>query len=163
MSKTLWCESKKTRVAKTPKPPTWEQTEEQKTPTCWQIEHPAIPAEPAAKRPRTSTSKNNRTRNLRVTNSSRGAVSGAVQVKATLAAATLDATLDSASNPSITSSTMRWWAVQSPHPNSLVVYTVPTPSEVLETASRTSNGRRSVIHKNSLSLAHVLNAVRRLL
>ena len=167
MSETLRGESKKRRVDKTQKTPTSGQTEAQKTPTSWQPVRPALPAVPAAKRPRTSTSKNNRTRNPRVTNSSRGAVSGAVQVKATPAAATPDATPDSASNPSITSSTMRWRAAQSPRPNSPVsyrrVYTAPTPSEVLAAESRTSNGSRSVMHKNSMSLAYVLNAVKRLL
>ena len=159
MSETPRRESKKRRVEKTQKTPTSGQTEAQKTPTSWQPERRALPAVPTAKRTRTS-SENNRT------NSIRGAVSGAVQVKATPAVATTDATSDSVSNPSITSSTMRRRA-QSPRPNSSVsygrVYTTPTPSEVLAAASRTSSGTRSVMHKNSLSLAFVLNTVKRLL
>jgi len=39
----------------------------------------------------------------------------------------------------------------------------PTPSEVLVAASMTTSGMQSVMHKNSLSLAFVLNTVKRLL
>jgi len=167
MSETPRRESKKRRVEKTQKTPTSGQTEAQKTPTSWQPGRPALPAVPTAKRTRTSSSENNRTRNARVTNGIRGAVSGAVQVKATPDVATPDTTSDSVSNPSITSSTMRRRAVQSPRPDSSVsyrrVYTAPTPSEVLAAASRTPSGTRSVMHKNSLSLAFVLNTVKRLL
>ena len=102
-----------------------------------------------------------------MTNGIRGAVSGAIQVKATPDVATPDTTSDSVSNPSIISSTMRQRAVQSPRPDSSVsyrrVYMAPTPSEVLAAASRTPSGTRSVMHKNSLSLAFVLNMVKRLL
>ena len=120
-----------------------------------------IPEEPMAKRPRTATSEDNRTKVPKVTNSIRRAVSGAVQVKATLAVATPDVTSDSASSPSITTSAMRWWAAQSPHCNSLVP--APTSSEVLSVASGTSNGRRSIMHQGSMPLAFVLNTVKRLL
>jgi len=166
MSEILWRESKKRRVEKIQKTPTSGQTEVQKTPTSWQPGRPALPVVPTAKQTRT-TSKNNRMRNPRVTNSIRGAVSGTVQVKATPDVVTPDTTLDSLSNPSITSSTMRRQAVQSPRPDSLVsyrtVYTAPTSSEVLAVASSTTSGMRSVMHKNSLSLAFVLNTVKRLL
>jgi len=167
MSETPRRESKKRRGEKTQKTPTSGQTEGQKTPTSWQPGRPALPAVPTAKRTRTSSSESNRTRNPRVTNGIRGAVSGAIQVKATPDVATPDATSDSVSNPSITSSTMRRRAAQSPRPDSSVsyrrVYTAPTPWEVLAAASRTPSGTRSVMHKNSLSLAFVLNTVKRLL
>lgn len=132
-------ESKKKRVEKT-----------QKTPTS-QPARPALPAVPTAKRPRTATSENNRAKNPRVTNSIRGAVSGAV--------ATPD--VISASNPSITSSAMRRRAARSPHPNSSV--SAPTSSEVLSAASGVADGSRSVMHQKNMSLAFVLNAVKRLL
>jgi len=162
-------ESKKKRVEKIQKTPTETQntptsgqTETQNTPTSWQPVRPVLPAVATAKRPRTSTSENNRTKNPRVTNSTRRAVSGDVQVTATP-----DFTADSVSNPSITSSTMRRRAVQSPHPNSSVshrrVHTTPTPSEVLSAARSTSNGSRSVMHQKSMSLASLLNTVKRLL
>jgi hypothetical protein len=156
-------ESRKKRVEKTQKPPTSGQTEAQRTPTSGQPERPALPAAPTAKRPRTSTSeKNNRTKNPRMTNSIRGTVSGTVQVEATP-----DVTSDPMSNPSITSSAMRRRAARSSRPNPSVshggVYTAPTPSEVLSAVSRVSNGSRSVMHQNSMSLAFVLNMVKRLL
>jgi hypothetical protein len=133
-------ESKKKRVEKT-----------QKTPTS-QPARPALPAVPTAKQPRTATtSENNRTKNPRVTNSIRGAVPGAV--------ATPD--VISASNPSITSSAMRWRSVRSPHPISSV--SAPTSSEVLSMASGVADGSRSVMHQKNMWLAFVLNAVKRLL
>jgi hypothetical protein len=121
-----------------------------------------LPAAPTAKRPRASTSESNRTKNPRMTNSIRGAVSGTAQVKSTP-----DVTSDSVSSPRITSSAMRRRAARSSRPNPSVshggVYTAPTRSEVLSAASRTSNGSRSVMHQNSMSLAFVLNTVKRLL
>ena len=102
-----------------------------------------------------------------MTNNTCGAVLGAIQVKATLDVVTPDATSDSERNSSITSSIIRWQTVQSSRPDSSVsyrrVYTAPTPSEVLVAAFRTPSGMRSVMHKNSLSLAFVLNTVKRLL
>ena len=158
MPETPQHESKKRRVEKTPKTPTSGQTKVQNTLTFWQPGCPALPAVPTAKRTRTSF-ENNQTSNPRVTNSIHGAVLGAIQVKATIS--------DSVSKPSITSSTMRRQAVQSPRPNSSVsyrrVYMAPTPSEVLVAASMTTSGMQSVMHKNSLSLAFVLNTVKRLL
>ena len=157
----MQCESKKKRVEKTQKTLMSWQTEAQKTLTSWQPERLALPAVPMAKRPRTATSEDNRTKVPKVTNSIRRAVSGAVQVKATPAVATPDITSDSASSPSITTSAIRQRAAQSPHPNSLVP--APTSSEVLLVASRTSNGRQSVIHQGSMPLAFVLTTVKRLL
>jgi hypothetical protein len=94
-----------------------------------------------------------------VTDSIRGAVSGAVKAKAIPAVATPD--VISASNPRITSSAIRWWIARSPHPNLSV--SAPTSSEVLAVASRVSDGSRSVMHQKNMSLAFVLNAVKRLL
>ena len=142
--------------------PTSEQTEAQNTPTAWQPVRSGLPTVCTAKRPRTSTSEDSRTKNPRVTNSTRQAVSGDVQVTATP-----DVTADSVSNPSITSSAMRQRAVQSPRPNSSVSqrrgHTAPTPSEVLSAVHSTSNGSRSVMHQKSMSLASLLNTVKRLL
>jgi hypothetical protein len=132
-------ESKKKRVEKT-----------QKTLTS-QPARPVLPVVPMAKRPRTATFENNRTKNSRVTNSIRGTVSGAV--------ATPD--VISASNPSNTSFAMKRWAAQSPHPNSSV--SAPTSSEVLSAASGIADGSRSVMHQKNMLLAFVLNAVKRLL
>jgi len=166
MPETPQRESKKRRVEKTQKTLTSGQTEAQNTFTSWQPGRPALPAVATAKRTRTS-SEINRMRNPRVTNGIRGAVSWAILVKATPDVATPDTTSDSVSNPSITSCRMRRQAVQSPRPNSSVsyrrVYMAPTPSEVLVAASRTTSGMQSVMHKNSLSLAFVLNTVKRLL
>ena len=167
MSETPRRDSKKRRVEKTQITPTSGQTEAQKTPTSWQPGRPALPAVATAKRTRTSSSENNRTRNASVTNDIRGAVSGAVQVKATPDVATPDTTSDSVSNSSITYSTRRRRGVQSPHSDWSVsyrrVYTAATPSEVLAAASRTPSGTQSVMHKNSLWLAFVLNTVKSLL
>jgi len=166
MPETPQCESKKRREEKIQKTPTSGQTDTQNTPTFGQPGRPVLPAVPMAKRTRTS-SKNKRTRNPRVTNGIRGAVSGAVQVNATPDVATPDTTSDSVSNPSITSFTMRRRTMQSPHPASSVsyrrVYMAPTPSEVLAVVSRRTSSTGSVMHKNSLSLAFVLNMVKRLL
>jgi len=57
--------------------------------------------------------------------------------------------------------------VQSPCPDSSVsyrrVYTATAASEVFAVASRITSGTRSVMHKNSLLLAFVLNMVKSLL
>lgn len=166
-------ESKKRRVEKTQQTPTSGQTEAQNTPTSGQHEaqntptarqpvRSGLPTARTAKRPRTSTSKDSRTKNPRTTNSTLQGVSGDVQVTATP-----DVTADSVSNPSITSSAMRQRAVQSPHPNSSVSqrrgHTAPTPPEVLSAVHSTSNGSRSVMHQKSMSLASLLNTVKRLL
>ena len=162
MSETPRRDSKKRRVEKTQKTPTSGQTEAQNTPTPRQPVRAASPTvPPMVKRLRTSTSENNQTKNPKVTNSTRRAVSGDVQVTATP-----DVTADSVSNTSITSSTMRRRAVQSPRSNSSVshrrVHTTPTPSEVLSAVHSTS-GRRSVMHQKNMSLAALLNTVKRLL
>ena len=162
MSQTPRREPKKRRVEKTQKTPTSGHAEAQNTPTPWQPVRPVLPTVPTAKRPKTSTSENNRTKIPRVTNSTRQAVSGDVQVTATP-----DFTADSVSNPSITSSTMRRRDVQSPCPNLSVshrrVRMAPTPSEVLSAVHGTSGGSRSVMHQKNMSLASLLNTVKRLL